>query len=135
MIACVLTAPDARARIDLAFALGCRTLAVVAGELVAVVARDAWKKDARLLATLASVAATFDGRAISVSERAPSATAGPRCAYCHGPFAGDAALAHCEKCKTVLHDGCWTELGRCPALGCDGNRARDATRARASERG
>jgi hypothetical protein len=44
-----------------------------------------------------------------------------RCPYCHAPISGqEDALVGCEKCHTVLHDECWTELGHCPILGCTG---------------
>src|SRR4051812_36233442 len=40
-----------------------------------------------------------------------------RCAYCHGSVVH---AARCLRCGTVLHDECHRELGRCPALGCNG---------------
>jgi len=53
-----------------------------------------------------------------------------RCAYCHDAIQGeDASLVACERCATVLHDGCWQELGRCPLLGC-GSRRADGERTR-----
>jgi len=56
-----------------------------------------------------------------------------RCAYCHADVTGDEPdLVACEGCATVLHAGCWEELGRCPVLGCASGkpeRARTAERA------
>jgi hypothetical protein len=44
-----------------------------------------------------------------------------RCSYCHGDLTGDEPdLVACALCSTVLHEGCWAELGRCPVLGCEG---------------
>ncbi len=39
-----------------------------------------------------------------------------RCAYCHA----EGTLVPCASCNTLLHAGCWAELGRCPVLGCRG---------------
>jgi Prokaryotic RING finger family 1 len=51
-----------------------------------------------------------------------------RCAYCHAGLTGDEdALVACERCRTVLHEGCWKENGHCPVLGCSG---REPERAR-----
>jgi hypothetical protein len=44
-----------------------------------------------------------------------------RCSYCHGDLTGaEPDLVACALCSTVLHEGCWAELGRCPVLGCEG---------------
>jgi hypothetical protein len=44
-----------------------------------------------------------------------------RCAYCHADVTGaEPDLVACGLCSTVLHAGCWEELGRCPVLGCEG---------------
>jgi hypothetical protein len=49
-----------------------------------------------------------------------------RCAYCHA----GGELVPCVSCNTLLHAGCWVELGRCPVLGCRGaGPKRAATRA------
>jgi hypothetical protein len=54
----------------------------------------------------------------------------PRCAYCHGDLTGEEEdLVACERCHTVLHGGCWDELGHCPLLGCTGHTP-ERTRAR-----
>lgn len=46
------------------------------------------------------------------------ASGAPRCAYCHDAINGaEPDLVACRECSTVLHDGCWSELGRCPVLG------------------
>ena len=44
-----------------------------------------------------------------------------RCGYCHDDVTGaEPDLVACDRCSTVLHEGCWTELGRCPVMGCAG---------------
>jgi hypothetical protein len=44
-----------------------------------------------------------------------------RCAYCHDGVQGSGAdTVTCPRCRTVLHAVCWSELGRCPVMGCDG---------------
>jgi len=44
-----------------------------------------------------------------------------RCSYCHEVVTGsEPDLIACGKCSTVLHEGCWGELGRCPVMGCGG---------------
>ncbi len=52
-----------------------------------------------------------------------------RCSYCHGELTGrEPDLVACGSCSTVLHEGCWAELRRCPVLGCRGRvpeRARE----------
>lgn len=40
-----------------------------------------------------------------------------RCAVCHG---NDGDLSVCPVCFTTIHNECYTELGRCPILGCAG---------------
>jgi hypothetical protein len=53
-----------------------------------------------------------------------------RCAYCHDEVSGrDAGLVACNLCSTVLHEVCWTELGHCPVLGCEGVLLEDVERA------
>ncbi len=87
------------------------------------------KRDyARLLQLLAATARAFDRVGIKVKvlggERLALAGAhgNARCAYCHADLSGDEPdLVACEECGTVLHDGCWSELGRCPLLGCSGS--------------
>ena len=82
---------------------------------------------AALLAWLDNAAATFDRVPIAVKvlggERRAlkDASGGTRCAYCHGGITGgEPDLVACERCRTVLHDECWRELGHCPLLGCTG---------------
>src|SRR4051812_29358814 len=54
---------------------------------------------------------------IHVGERA--AKQEPRCPYCHGEIAVDAASAWaCLRCGTSHHQGCARENGRCTLLGC-----------------
>jgi hypothetical protein len=52
-----------------------------------------------------------------------------RCSYCHAELTGsEPDLVACGSCSTVLHEGCWAELKRCPVLGCRGTvpeRARE----------
>ncbi|MFP5380334.1 MAG: hypothetical protein ACLGHP_11435, partial [Vicinamibacteria bacterium] len=38
-----------------------------------------------------------------------------RCAFCH---ADDGSLVECSGCRTWLHDGCWSDAGACPTIGC-----------------
>jgi hypothetical protein len=53
-----------------------------------------------------------------------------RCSYCHGEVTGsEPDLVACGECSTVLHEGCWAELGHCPVLGC---RSKTPERARTS---
>jgi hypothetical protein len=53
-----------------------------------------------------------------------------RCSFCHGDITGhEPDLVACGSCSTVLHEGCWADLGHCPVLGCRGRhpeRARTA---------
>jgi hypothetical protein len=87
------------------------------------------KRDyAELLRLLAATARAFDRVGIKVKvlggERLALAGAhgNARCAYCHGDLTGDEPdLVACEACGTVLHEGCWGELGHCPLLGCSGS--------------
>ena len=84
---------------------------------------------ASLLAALDRAAKAFDrvpivvralGNASRRAFRGPEGA--PRCAYCHGDLTGEEEdLAACERCHTVLHGGCWDELGHCPLLGCTGH--------------
>ncbi len=84
---------------------------------------------ATLLAALDRAAKAFDRvpivvRALGGSTRRAfrGPEGAPRCAYCHGDLTGDEEdLAACERCHTVLHGGCWEELGHCPLLGCTGH--------------
>ncbi|MBI3724584.1 hypothetical protein HY251_11610 [bacterium] len=91
-----------------------------------------------LLELLVRAAETFDRKPIHVrvlgGERRALCVKGgkTRCSYCHEHVAGDEPdLVACEKCATVLHGDCWTDLGRCPILGCTG---RAPERARTAER-
>jgi hypothetical protein len=50
-----------------------------------------------------------------------------RCAYCRDGVSGDEdGLVACDRCRTVVHDACWTEHGACPVLGCAGGQAERA---------
>jgi hypothetical protein len=76
---------------------------------------------------LDQVARTFDRKSIPVrvlgGERFALVDAGgaTRCPYCHAAISGDEeTLVACESCRTVLHEGCWSEHGHCPILGCPG---------------
>jgi hypothetical protein len=78
-----------------------------------------------LLELLDVAAATFDRvplvvRVLGGERRAfKDAEGKARCAYCHDEVSGEEPdLTACVGCKTVLHDGCWQDLGRCPTLGC-----------------
>ncbi len=80
-----------------------------------------------LLGLLANTARAFDrvGIRVKVLGGDRLALAGAhgraRCAYCHEDLTGDEPdLVACEACGTVLHEGCWSELGQCPLLGCTG---------------
>lgn len=42
-----------------------------------------------------------------------------RCAFCHEEVPAP-ELVGCESCRTLLHDECWRELGRCTTTGCAG---------------
>lgn len=50
-------------------------------------------------------------RPVEVRGASPRA----RCAYCHQDAR---ALLACTRCGTGLHLDCWSDLGRCPTLGC-----------------
>jgi hypothetical protein len=53
-----------------------------------------------------------------------------QCPYCRDLLASEEhlALVACRRCKTVLHEECFDELRRCPAMGC-GSRRRDPVEA------
>ena len=92
-----------------------------------------------LLRHLDWIIATFEPVPVAVKvlggeRRALLGLAGsPRCSYCHADVTGhEPDLVACGLCHTILHDGCWRELGRCPVLGCVG---REPERGRAAERG
>lgn len=89
------------------------------------------EKTRELLELLGRIAASFERVPLRVNvlggER--QALAGmkgsPRCAYCHEDVTGaEPDLVACEKCQTVLHQGCWKDHGHCPVLGCTGTRTR-----------
>jgi hypothetical protein len=78
-----------------------------------------------LLARLDELAKLLEGVPLHVitlggerrAER--SASGSPRCAWCHADITGsEPDLVACEKCSTVLHEGCWAEQGGCPVMGC-----------------
>jgi hypothetical protein len=81
---------------------------------------------ARLLDLLARIAPALDRVSLNVRvlgglKKALALSGSPRCAYCHGDVTGfEPDLVACASCSTVLHEGCWAELGRCPVLGCTG---------------
>jgi hypothetical protein len=123
--------PSLRAAIDRAFReLKVEALVLSRGHLVArlrLTSPHAHENIPRLLDHLASMAASFDRVALSVHFLSPSvrAVAGPggqpRCAVCHADLSGkEHDLVACERCATVLHEGCWTDCGGCPVLGCGG---------------
>ncbi len=67
---------------------------------------------------------------LGVERSALAIGGGPRCAYCHAGVTGhEPDLVACAACATILHEGCWAELGRCPVLGCGGTRPERGTRA------
>lgn len=114
---------------------GVESLEVRRNKLLAKIPLAALRKGdyARLLDLLAATARAFDRVGIKVkvlgSERLAVAGAQgkPRCAYCHADVTGDEPdLVACETCGTVLHEACWSELGRCPLLGCTGERPEKA---------
>jgi hypothetical protein len=78
----------------------------------------------------------FERRMLEVSvlrgaRRAFHASGSPRCPYCFDAIAGsELDLVACSSCATVLHDACWSDLGRCPVLGC-GGKAPERARANA----
>ena len=97
---------------------------VVDGELVATGTWDTDRSEewVRALQLLNVIARILDPpreleREVHLGKRAHGAV---RCSYCHGDLAPADESAPCERCGTVLHVGCWQELGRCPVLGCEG---------------
>jgi hypothetical protein len=83
----------------------------------------------RLLSQLARAARhlefPFELTVLLGGRRAPA-----RCSYCHGELTGNEPDFHaCGACGTVLHEGCWAELGRCPVFGCRGLAERERSRA------
>lgn len=108
-------------------------LAISGGRLRAqrvLMLEDRLRETPRILQLLGVVARAFETRA-EVSVRVGSAHGSIRCSYCHGALAPEDVTRTCERCSTVLHEGCWDELGRCPMLGC-GGKASERTRERAS---
>ena len=54
----------------------------------------------------------------------------PRCPYCHVDLTPEEpALVSCERCRTIHHDACFRENGRCTLLGCGGKAVSAAPRA------
>lgn len=73
-----------------------------------------------VLAALDALAATPDLPRLKVCEAEPA----QRCALCHGDLGPADDTAHaCDGCGAVLHLACWSDLGRCPALGCRGQKS------------
>jgi hypothetical protein len=105
-----------------------RWITIESGTLRACVPRRSLARTsgARLLETLGAIADSFERRGLEVAvlggeRRALGSGGSVRCAYCHGGITGDEPdLVACRRCQTVLHEGCWSELGRCPLLGCAG---------------
>jgi hypothetical protein len=98
------------------------------GELSALVPHERVPEvdPAALLTLLERVAPSFERVPLRVSvlggER-PALVSGssPRCSYCHADVTGaEPDLVACGSCRTILHEGCWAELGHCPVLGCIG---------------
>jgi hypothetical protein len=112
-----------------AFAAGIESLLLWDGKLVAQLGHVANPSQvAEQLERLDRIASDFDPIAIQVrvlgGERLAlrGASGGARCSYCHDSITGEEPdLVACGRCHTVLHEGCWQELGRCPVLGCDGH--------------
>lgn len=82
---------------------------------------------AEILGRLVAFADLLEGvplRVVSLGgERRAERTTegGARCAWCHDGITGsEPDLVACDKCGTVLHEGCWAEGGACPTLGCGG---------------
>lgn len=81
----------------------------------------------RLLDALDRIARHFDRKTLNVrvlggERRALVDDSGKtRCPYCRSGITGEESdLVACEKCSTVLHEGCWQENEGCPILGCTG---------------
>jgi hypothetical protein len=88
-----------------------------------------------LLRNLVAIARAFervnvDVRVLGGERRAlRGSSAHARCGYCHEDVTGEEPdLVACDRCSTIAHAECWTELGRCPVIGCAG---RSPERARA----
>jgi hypothetical protein len=118
-----------RGALELSFERGSLTALFDAGMLRLGAVRDVYDR-------LDRMARLFDRKSIFVSvlggERLALVDQGgkTRCPYCHGAIAGDEeALVACESCRTVLHEGCWSEHGRCPILGCSGRKFEGRRRA------
>jgi hypothetical protein len=118
---------DVRGDVIRTFSLGARDLTFDKGEIVVTARAEAIRPDAyrQILDVLGHIARTLDRKKILVrvlgGERQAllDETGRTRCPYCFSNLTGDEHdLVACEKCHTVLHDGCWRELGRCPLLGC-----------------
>jgi len=97
------------------------------GRLMASVplSRVRWRTDYEILLRLLDTAAraiervALEVRVLGGERRALVGHGTPRCAYCHEDVTGlEPDLVACATCSTVLHEGCWGELGRCPVLGC-----------------
>jgi hypothetical protein len=119
-----LRGPVVREKIIEAFqSFGVTKVDVTAEELLATVPFETLRRVGdypKLLDLLAQTACGLDR--VRVRVQALAGTQGrPRCAYCHADVSGEEPdLVACATCTTVLHDACWTELGRCPVLGCLG---------------
>jgi hypothetical protein len=117
------------------------TLELDRGEMVATVRADALTPERyrELILLLSAAARTLDRVPVRVrvvgQEGREDAFglcgqhAAVRCSYCHGDVTGEEPdLAVCRLCHTVIHDGCFQELGRCPLLGCLGKPPRRTKR-------
>lgn len=78
--------------------------------------------DALERAALALERPPFAVKLLPGERRAMAGEGGrPHCPYCRDELTGEETdLVSCRLCRTVLHDECWQELGRCPVLGCRG---------------
>jgi hypothetical protein len=122
--------PELKRLIDALFAVGgTKEVTLERGRLwVAIDARRIHVSHfSEVLDLLDQVARLFDRKSITVrvleAERLAlvDESGKTRCPYCHGAIQGDEdALVACDACRTVLHEACWTELQRCPLLGCRG---------------
>jgi hypothetical protein len=64
--------------------------------------------------------------AVATKRRSIAIQPKQRCPFCRDAIAGaePTPIVSCAGCETVLHEDCWTELGRCPTPGCGRERPR-----------
>lgn len=131
----LLGSRDLRRAIAGAFALGASELGLGARGLRVTLPleRFAGSRQDRLLGHLGRIARAYarsvlDVPALHGKRRAFVAGGAARCPYCHAGVDGtEPDLVSCRRCRTVLHDECWRELGHCPVLGCPGKRPQRAS--------